>query len=110
MPEFDWKNLYLVSTRSFMLSDIPKDLKNTIISLAMMKVSPKTDFIIFDPKTTRQEQYEDQGRSLRLGMPRLTEKVYAKLDDYGSKETLSKSVGHPVNTQYVLTIMLAEDY
>lgn len=77
--------------------------------LSSMKISPETDFIVFDPEG-KGMHFEDQGRSLHFGMPSLKHKVYAKLDNYFSKENLSKQVGHPVDTQYMLTLMLSQDY
>jgi hypothetical protein len=106
--KFDRDHLYVVSTSNF-LEAIPRDKQAVIYTLATANISPETDFIVFDPNT-KARRYEDQGRTMKLGMPSLKHKVYAKLDDYGSKETLSEQVGHPVRTQYALTIMLAEDY
>lgn len=100
--------VYLVSTRGFL--EIYEETRASIMEIAIREVSPKTDFIVFDNQTTRTRQYEDQGRSIRVGMPGLSDKVYAKLDDYGDKETLSEQVGHKVNTQYVLTFMLSSEY
>jgi hypothetical protein len=105
---FDRDHLYIVSTSNY-LEKIPKDKQAVIYTLATTNISPQTDFIVFDPNTTSRK-YEDQGRTMTLGMPSLKHKVYAKLDNYGSKEELSQQVGHPVKTQYALTIMLADDY
>lgn len=55
-------------------------------------------------------RFEDDGRSLRIPMNSIPKEVYAKLDDYGSNEALSESVGYPVQTQYVITLMLMEEY
>jgi len=105
---FDRDHLFMVRTSGFM-EEIPKDQQSVIFTLASTQISPETDFIVFDPGS-KKRGLEDQGRTLKFGMPSLKHKVYAKLDDYGSKENLSKNVGHPVGTQYVLTLMIAEEY
>jgi hypothetical protein len=100
-------HLYMVVTRGFL--SLSEDEQAVIRELAVSHISQKTDFIVFEHGTEFMK-HEDEGRTLRVTMPLLTTKVYAKLDDYGSPEELSKEVGHPVNTQYVLTLMLAEEY
>lgn len=103
-------NVMIVVTRGF-ATEIPVELRTPIIELALNYISPETDFIFFDPEMNKHKlRYEDEGRSLRIPMRSIPKKVYAKLDDYGSKEVLSEQVGYPVQTQYVLTLMLAEEY
>jgi len=89
--------------------EVPEGIKEEIIMKTLKKINPKTDFIVFDPNAEK-EKYEDERRTLRIPMPGLKKKVYAKLDDYGSPELLSRDVGFPVDTQYVVTFMLAEEY
>jgi len=104
---------YIVMTRGFTDLDEKQRveiMEKTFASMHKTNTGWKPDFVIFDNKTYRQEQFEDGGRSLRIGMPGLDEKVYAKIDDYGSKEFLSEQVGRRVNTQYVITFMLAQEY
>ncbi|RLJ08610.1 MAG: hypothetical protein DRP12_00145 [Candidatus Aenigmatarchaeota archaeon] len=97
-----------LSTRGF-ASEIHPDLQAKIWEITMREISPKTDFIVFDPDA-KERKYEDEGRTLRVPMPELPKKVYAKLDDFGSPEVLSEQLGTKVNTQYLVTFMLAEEY
>ena len=103
-------NVMIVVTRGF-ATEIPKELRTSIIELALKHITTKTDFIFFDPEVKgTKPRFEDDSRSLRIPMKSIPKKVYAKLDDYGSKEILSEEVGYPVQTQYVITLMLAEEY
>jgi hypothetical protein len=114
---FDRRHLYMVSTSNY-LNSIPSELDAQIRTAAISKLGTSVnkygeyipDFIIFDPRASH-DQFEDEGRSLRLPMniPR-GDKVYVKLDNYGSQEELSRHVGHTVSTQFVVTFMMAEDY
>jgi hypothetical protein len=81
-----------------------------IITKAIGWIKPdKPDFLVFDPEA-KKTGYEDEGRTLHIAYPRLKDKVYVKLDDFGSAEALSENVGQKVNTQYAVTFMLAEEY
>jgi len=100
--------MYIVMTSGF-LSDIPEEERAILLGEAIRNISTKTDFIVFDPDAD-EKGFEDEERTLRIPIKTLPKKCYAKLDDYGSSEELSHQVGHPVNTQYILTLMLAEDY
>jgi len=90
-------------------SEIPPDLQAKIITLAMSKLSPETDFIVFRNETG-EPHYEDEGRTYVFYLPELPKKVYVKLDDFGSPEELSKWAGYPTKARYVATYMLAEEY
>jgi len=90
-------------------AEIPDPLKFEIIRKTREKISPKTDFIVFRPEEGK-DHYEDEGRTYVYYMPELPKKVYAKLDDFGSPEILSEQLGSKVDTQYVITYMLAEEY
>lgn len=100
---------FMVITQGF--SGLPDDLRGDIIAkgMAAIKPEPDTSMIVFDPEQ-KKTVTEDGGRTLHVAYPRLETKVYAKLDDYGSKEFLSENVGRPVNTQYMVTFLLAEEY
>jgi len=90
-------------------SDLPDNIAGDIFLKGMAWIKPENpDMLIFDPKHAN-TALEDGGRTLHVAYPRLDSKVYVKLDDYGDKETLSENVGHPVNTQYAVTFMLAEE-
>jgi hypothetical protein len=103
-------NYFLVRTRGFIAEIEQKkpDIATTILQTTLREITPERDFIVFDPKA-KERRTEDEGRSLRVPS-KADVNVYAKLDDYGSKEALSESVGYSVNTQYVITLMLAEEY
>lgn len=123
---FDLRHIYMVATSNF-LEQVSSDMDARLRGIALKRLGDKRknrygetipDFIIFDPdfesplvtKYPLHEKYEDDNRSLRISMPGLPGKVYVKLDDYGSPETLSEQVGHKVRTQFVITLMMAEDY
>ncbi|RLF38194.1 MAG: hypothetical protein DRN03_00330 [Thermoplasmata archaeon] len=97
-------SLFTVGFRS-----LPSDIQTEIIKKAMEKISPKTDFIVFRNEPG-EDHYEDEGRTYVYYMPNLPKKVYVKLDDFGSPEILSEQLGTKVNTRYVVTFMLAEEY
>jgi len=101
-------NHFMVMTRGF--SELPADITGDILTRGMAAIKPENpDMIVFDPKQAKTE-LEDDGRTLHVAYPRLETKVYAKLDDYGSKEFLSENVRRKVNTQYMVTFLLAEEY
>lgn len=99
-------------------SEIPDTLKGLIIRKALNQFmnNQKIDFLIFEGKGDK-VLIEDEGRSMRIPIPYLSVKCYAKLDDYGEPservERYGKEVAEEldsINTRYVATIMLAEDY
>jgi hypothetical protein len=53
-----------------------------MINTALSKLEGPCDFVIFDPEATEHSR-EDQGRTARVPSPRLSEKVYAQLEDHG---------------------------
>ena len=98
-----------ISMRTVGFGDLPGEIQVDIIEIAARKIGVKPDFLVFDPEQETTAE-EDDGRTLHIAYPKLEEKVYVKLDDYGDAETLSENVGHRVDTQYVATFMLADDY
>lgn len=104
----DINPMFMVLTRGF--HGLPEDIGGDILLRGMAEIKPENpDFIVFDPEAKKTE-FEDDGRTLHVAYPRLETKIYAKLDDYGSKEALSENVGRKVNTQYAVTFLLAEEY
>jgi len=103
------KNYFMVFTRGF--QGIEDDtIGGDIITKTVGLISPDIpDMPVFDPKK-KVTGYEDEGRTLHIAYPKLEDKVYVKLDDFGSAEALSKNAGQKVNTQYAVTFMLAEEY
>lgn len=97
-----------VATQGF-ISGIPDEEKAAIALLTAQKITPSTDFLVFDPKAD-QVRIEDQGRTMIIPYKTIPHKVYVKLDDYGSIEALSKDYGRPIEVQYKVTFMLAEEY
>ena len=96
----------LIYTSGFL--KLPEKIRKQIVKKTLERISLSTDFIVFDPEC-EEERYEDEGRSLILPL-NYTEEVYAKLDDYGSPEILSSKLGHVVDTQYVVTFLLPEEW
>jgi len=103
------KNYFMVFTCGFRgIED--DDVGGDIITKSIGWINPeKPDFLVFDPKATETE-YEDEGRTLHIAYPKLKDKVFVKLDDFGSAEALSENAGQKLNTQYAVTFMLAEEY
>jgi len=100
--------VFVRMTRGFQF-ETPQPTQREILREGLKRIDPKApDFIIFDPKADK-ERTDDEGRSLILPS-KAKEKVYAKLDDFGSPEALSENCGYPVNTQFAVTFMLAEEY
>lgn len=101
-------------TRGFS-SEIPKELKTLMVTFGLAKLQPKEPtFIVFDPDFEVDEVEEDDGRSIRKRVEGLSQKVYAKLDDFGSVHALRENMGifapPDLDTQYVVTFLLAEEY
>jgi hypothetical protein len=89
---------------------LPDTVSNDIITKSLGLIKPETpNFLVFDPDAKKTE-FEDGGRTLHIAYPKLEDKVYVKLDDYGDRETLSENVGRPVPSQYAVTFMLPEEY
>ena len=105
------KNFLLVFTSNFQAT-IEEDAGGEIIKQTIANIKPEgkgQDFIVFDPKA-KESRIEDEGRSLIIPT-NSKHKCYAKLDDFGSVEALRDNAGmQELNTQYAVTIMLAEDY
>jgi hypothetical protein len=90
-----------------------------IIDLSMKHIRPeKPDMIVFTPNTGERIHLEDEGRTMIIPMPNLPKKVYAKLDNFQPSETWdciylpedAQGLKDAGIRQYVLTIMLAEEY
>ena len=106
----------IMRTRGF-IADISTNLQGKIMLYALKRIRPeKPNWVVFYPdgKEVR-EHLEDEGRTLIA--PRfqgLTKKVYVILDDFGSVEALKENMGKyalpNLNTQYVVTFLLAEEY
>lgn len=102
------KNYFTVMTCGF--SDLPAEIAGDILAKGLVLIKPdEPTMVAFDPKREK-NALEDGGRTLIVAYPELEEKVYVKLDDYGSKEFLSENVGQQLNTQYAVTFMLAVEY
>jgi hypothetical protein len=97
----------LLRTRGF-IHEIDPDMQAEIMEKGLERINPKTDFIVFDPKA-ESERVEDEGRSV-IFPSKAKDKVYAKLDAFGSAEALSEDCGIQVNTRFSVVFMLAEEY
>ena len=100
-------NKVIMRTQGF-IHDIPSEKQGEIMTIALSKINPKTDWVVFK-KEAKKEHLEDEGRTLVVPMD-IPKNVYAILDDYGDVEILSNNLGHKVNTKYVVTFLLAEEY
>ncbi|MHA1447686.1 MAG: hypothetical protein ACTSSN_13410 [Candidatus Heimdallarchaeaceae archaeon] len=83
-------------------------------SYALDKLIGNTTWVVFTLEA-KKCYLEDEGRTCivpLLWMDKAApEKVYAILADYGSAEALQESAGDKtITTQFVLTLLLAEDY
>jgi hypothetical protein len=103
---------YFLTATSHFLSTVPPEIASEILTQTLDRIKPEgegQDFIVFSPEA-RDERIEDEGRTLILPT-KAPRKCYAKLDDFGSVEALRDFSGLPaLNTQYLVTVMLAEDY
>ena len=102
---------YFLTATSHFLSIVPPEIASEILKQTLNRIKPEgegQDFIVFSPEA-RDERIEDEGRTI---LPtKAPKKGYAKLDDFGSVEALREFSGLPaLNTQYLVTVMLAEDY
>ena len=85
-----------------------------MLEIAKEKLVGKVTWVVFSPDEKKCE-YQDQGRTvlfpLRWLSQEMTKKIYVILDDYGSVEALRRSANDSfIDTQYVLTILFAEEY
>jgi len=109
----------MTETEPFLLL-CTSNFQNTISPEAVVEIIKETrqtirpegkgqDFLVFDPEA-KNLRVEDEGRTMIIPT-NAEDKCYAKLDDFGSVEALRENAGMPeLNTQYAVTIMLAEDY
>ena len=103
-------NFLLVLTSNFQHT-IPPEVAGEIIKQTIRTIRPEgkgQDFLVFDPQAEKMRG-DDGGRTMIIPT-KAEDKCYAKLDDFGSVEALRENSGMEVNTQYAVTIMLAEDY
>lgn len=106
----------IVRTVGF-ISEIPEDVQAKIMSFALKRISPKTNFVVLDPEC-RENCLEDEGRTLRTVNLWIKKKVYAVLDDYGDPEgwdqiyepETADELRKAPNCRYVITFMLASEY
>ena len=108
----DGRKFFSVGTIGF-VSEIPVDLQVKMIDVALIELTEKVTWVVF--KDCEERYLEDNGRTcvypLSLLDHKCKEKVYCILDNYGSVEALRKSVGdESVTTQYVMTMLLPEEY
>lgn len=88
--------------------NLDSELQADIMKTGLARINTKTDFIVFNPEV-KTERIDDEGRSVILPSE-AKDKVYVKLDDFGSAEALTENCGFTVNTRYAVTFMLAEEY
>jgi hypothetical protein len=101
---------HMVATSGY-LAAVPLDIQLKIIEYAASHISAKTSWVVFKPLTPDlTEHYEDGGRTIVRPLDGIKETIYAILDDHETKENLSSWCGQKVDTQYLLTFLLAQEY
>jgi hypothetical protein len=106
----------IVQTRGF-ITDIPDEVKASILEFGLKNISKKTDLLVFKPEQVETRE-EDEGRTLVIHIDHLTKKCYAKLDDFGEptqwEQTYEPEIVEELrkapNSRFVITFMLAEEY
>jgi hypothetical protein len=100
-------------TRGF-ISDVQPEVQADIMAYALRRIRPeRPNWVVFYPEGEVGEHLEDEGRTLVTAVKGLAKKVYAILDDFGSPEALRQNMGKygvGVNTRFVVTFLLAEEY
>lgn len=93
------------------ISKIPVDEQFAMLAIAKQHFyNGVTDFAIFDPDAT-EKRFEDENRTVIIPYKTIPTKVWVKLDDYGSPEILERESGlKGLNTRFVITMMLPEEY
>lgn len=82
--------------------------QDEVMKLALEKITPTTDFIIF--RADEKEHYEDEDRTFVIPFKSLkwsdlsSPKIYVKLDDFKGVETYN------FDKRFKITFMLAEEY
>ncbi|MCE7743507.1 MAG: hypothetical protein GPJ52_00065 [Candidatus Heimdallarchaeota archaeon] len=109
----DGKKVLVLQTRGIYF-DVDPLITQKVLEIAKQKLVGKVTWVVFSQETKKCE-YQDQGRTVLFPLKWLsqevTKKIYVILDDYGSVEALRKSANDSfINTQYVLTILYAEEY
>jgi len=118
----------LMQTRGF-INEVSDEgnpcVKGLLMAYALRNINPKTNWVVFYPENEipnlcpkckhGKPHLEDEGRTLIVpSFKGLTKKVYVILDDFGSPETLKQNMGKyappNLNTKYVVTFLLAEEY
>jgi hypothetical protein len=115
-PPVEAYGMVVLTTPGF--QELTPDVQARIMGHAMKSIHPYDeekrtggpDFIVYDPQFPGPQRFEDQKRSIHVPAPQLSAKAYAKLDDYGSAEALSQSMGERTGARFVVTFMLAEEY
>jgi len=107
-------NAVIMRTRGFI--GLPEEVQAKIMAEALKQIQPdKPNWVVFYPQNNGVEEHlEDEGRTFITTMTGLKEKVYVILDDFGSVEALKENMGKyaplGLDTSYVVTFLLAEEY
>jgi len=107
-------NAVIMRTRGFI--GLPEEIQAKIMAEALKQIRlDKPNWVVFYPQNDGVEEHlEDEGRTFITTMTGLKEKVYVILDDFGSvkalKENMEKYAPPGLNTSYVITFLLAEEY
>ena len=105
----DGRRFFLLGTPGF-ASEIPFGVQRKMIDIALEELTGKITWVVFCPKAEKRRK-EDQGRTLVYPLSILDKeckkKVWAILDDFHAPENVGLSY---VKTQFVLTLLLPEEY
>jgi hypothetical protein len=99
------------------ITKVKPEIQAKIMEYTLKHINTKTDMIVFYPHIVN-THYEDDYRTLITYMDGLTEKVYAKLDDFGDPKEwnklyepeIVKELRQAPNCRYTITFMLASEY
>ena len=108
----------ILPPKTVVTAGIDKNLGDVLPAKIIVSCLPlftgKIDFIVIDPEFEKRT-IEDGGNTLRLPAneidPGIKERIYAKIDDYGSIERLRQATGEKeLNTKYVLTVLYPREW
>lgn len=98
-------------TSDLVKEKLSKETRQQILTKVVLACDKSSDYttIIFDPNVTGSIE-EDEGKTVKIGMPGLPCKVYATRVHYDSVEELQKALDIGAEGQDLVTILLEEEY
>jgi len=109
----DGKEVHILIT-SGIVANVDVFSVKKMVDTARQKLVGNITWVVFCPIAER-STLEDEGRTCRFPLRwidrSIKENIYAILDDYGSVEALQRSANDKyITTQYVLTLLFANEY